>query len=407
MTRFDFVNRNGKTLSGQLELPSAKPIAYALFAHCFTCSKNVKAASQVSRRLAENGFAVLRFDFTGLGNSEGDFANSDFSSNVTDLADAADALRERQKPPSLLVGHSLGGAAALIAAGDIASVRAVATIGAPSEPAHVEHLISKTTVRTNPDGSTTIKLGGRELRIGKQFVDDLNSHRIASVLPKSGKPLLIFHSPVDSVVSIDNARELYQSAKHPKSFISVDGADHMLSNPDDADYVASSLATWAARYLPSPDYPLDVEPVPDGAVEVNEQATSLMQLVRTPTHEFFADEPFNVGGKDRGPNPYELLLASLGACTSMTLRLYANRKKWPLKSISVRLAHSRVHAVDCESCDSKDGRIDRINKTITVSGDLDNTQLARLAEIADRCPVHRTLINEKQIVSRLELAETD
>ncbi len=249
MSRFDFTNRDGHNLTGRLELPQGRPKSYAIFAHCFTCSKNVKAATQVSRRLAEQEIGVLRFDFTGLGNSEGDFANADFSSNVNDLIDAASALREQDSAPSLLVGHSLGGAAALMAAAEIDSIRAVATIGAPGEPAHVERLINSTTTTTHEDGSATILLGGRELAIGSHFIDDLKKNRIANSLPALKKPLMIFHSPVDEIVSIGNARQLYEAARHPKSFISIDGADHMLSNPADARFVAATLAAWAFRYV--------------------------------------------------------------------------------------------------------------------------------------------------------------
>ena len=405
MPQFDFTNRSGQTLAGRLELPVGTPTAYAIFAHCFTCSKNVKAATQVSRGLAELGISVLRFDFTGLGNSEGDFANSSFSSNVTDLIDAAAALRMQYQAPSLLVGHSLGGAAVLMAASELEEVRAVATIGAPSEPAHVEHLIGATTSKTHDDGSATIELGGRQLTIAKQFIDDLKSNRIATSLPKMAKPLMILHSPIDSIVSIDHARRLYETARHPKSFVSIDEADHMLSKPEDGRFVAAMLAAWASRYVAKADELPESMPVAAGVVEVHEQNGSLTQRIRTAKHEFNADEPESVGGADTGPNPYELLLASLGACTSMTLRMYANRKQWPVESIRVRLSHSRIHADDCESCETETVQIDHIDKQIVVSGDLDESQIARLGEIADRCPVHRTLVNEKHIESRIRKSD--
>jgi len=401
MPKFGFMNRNKQWLAGQLDLPVGAPQAYAIFAHCFTCSKNAKAATQVSRGLADRGVAVLRFDFTGLGNSEGDFANSNFSSNVSDLLDAATALSEQHAPPTILIGHSLGGAAVLLAAAQLEHVRAVATIAAPAEPAHVERLISETTTETHQDGSLTVRLGGREMRVAHDFIEDLKSNRVADSLPNLRKPLLIFHSPTDAIVSIDNARRIYETAKHPKSFISVDRADHMLSAPADGRFVAATLAAWASRYLPDAGDPDDGEQLEQGAVEIVEQQASLTQRIRTRHHTFHADEPTSQGGHDVGPNPYELLLAALGACTSMTLRLYARRKKWPVESIRVRLRHSRMHAKDCEACESSEGFIDQIDKQILVAGEIDDDQRARLAEIADRCPVHRTLLNDKQIHSQI------
>ncbi len=402
MSKFDFMNRNGHQLTGRIEFPSGVPRAFAIFAHCFTCSKNAKAATQVSRRLAERGIAVLRFDFTGLGNSDGDFANSDFSSNVNDLIDAAAALADQYSAPALLIGHSLGGAAALIASAELESVQAVATIGAPSEPAHVERLIEKTSTATHTDGSVTIQLGGRELAIGSQFFSDLKRNRVADVLPTLDKPVMIFHSPIDSIVSVDNARRIYETAKHPKSFISIDGADHMLSNPDDANFVADTLAAWAARYLQT-DETAKTEPKPaveNGTVVVLEQA-GLTQSIATHQHEFKADEPSSLGGNGQGPTPYELLLASLGACTSMTLRMYARHKGLSLDSIKVTLKHSRIHADDCATCETSDGKIDRIEKEIVVAGDLTVKQVKRLGEIADRCPVHRSLMHEKLIETKI------
>jgi putative redox protein len=402
MSKFNFTNRNGLELTGKIEFPSGDPWAFAIFAHCFTCSKNVKAATQVSRRLSERGIAVLRFDFTGLGNSEGDFANSDFSSNVNDLIDAAAALSEQHSAPALLIGHSLGGAAALMASAELESVHAVATIGAPCEPAHVQRLIERTSTAQHPDGSITIELGGRELAIGSQFVSDLKRNRVADVLPTLKKPLMIFHSPIDSIVSVDNARRIYETAKHPKSFVSIDGADHMLSNPDDANFVADTLAAWAARYLKTGETSNSESrlSVAAGTVVVSE-TSGLTQSIMTHQHEFNADEPSSLGGNGRGPAPYELLMASLGACTSMTLRMYARRKGWSLDSIKVTLKHTRIDADDCTTCETADGKIDRFEKEIVVAGDLSADQVARLGEIADRCPVHRTLTHEKLIETNI------
>lgn len=403
MPQFDFTSRRGLTLTGRLELPPRPIRAYAIFAHCFTCSKNVKAATQVSSELADHGIAVLRFDFTGLGNSEGDFANSNFTSNVTDLVDAANALKEQYNAPMLLIGHSFGGAAALMAAGQIESVRAVATIGAPSEPAHVERLIGLSKTQSYEDGSATISLGGRELRIGADFVKDLRSNRVADRLPRLHKPILIFHSPTDSIVNIEQAKKLYEAAKHPKSFVSVNDADHMLSNPSDAKFVAATLAAWVDRYLPAPK-PSDE--IVDGVVEVHEQKTKYTQSIRTSRHQFLADEPVSVGGADLGPNPYELLLASLGSCITMTLRMYADRKQWPVQGITVRLQHSRIHAKDGADCESLDGRIDQIDVAVIVKGELNEAQVKRLAEIAEKCPVHRTLMREKSVRTHIQLDET-
>jgi putative redox protein len=403
MTRFDFQNSRGETLSGRLESPAVVPRAFAIFAHCFTCSKNIHAATRVARELATHGIAVLRFDFTGLGSSEGDFANSDFSSNVGDLIAAAAALRERAAAPSLLVGHSLGGAAVLMAANEIPEVTAVATIAAPSEPAHVSHLFGDAVARIEEDGAALIRLGGRELRIEKHFLEDLKKNRLANTLPSLGKPLLLFHSPADAVVPIEHARKLYQAARHPKNFISIDGADHMLSEKADTSFVATTLAAWASRYLGDSPGP-EATDTDSQVVEVTAQAGELAQTIRTGKHVLVADEPPSVGGSDTGPTPYNLLLASLGACTSMTLQMYAGRKGWSVEGIAIRLQHRRIHASDCESYETRDGYIDCIEKDIVVSGELDDAQIKRLAEIADRCPVHRTLQGAKEITTQIRKA---
>ena len=404
--RFDFQNIQGQTLTGRLEMPVANPRAFAIFAHCFTCSKNVKAATLISRKLADLGIAVLRFDFTGLGNSEGDFANTNFSSNVADLVAAAESLSQRQQAPSLLIGHSLGGAAVLLAAAEISSVKAVATIGAPGEPEHVTHLFGDELATIQNDGAANISLGGRQLTIERHFLDDLKQHRIADSLPRLQKPILIFHSPQDSIVSIDNARKIYEAAWHPKSFVSIDGADHMLSAPNDAHFVATTLAAWASRYIESDEGADEDHEMDDQAVVVEEIDKGLTQQIRTADHRWLADEPKKLGGSNMGPNPYDLLLAALGACTSMTLRMYAKRKELALETVQVELRHSRIHAKDCEECETSEGQIDRIEKQITVSGELTEAQLKRLGEIADMCPVYRTLVRDKQMVSSISLSKS-
>lgn len=384
--RFDFQNARGETLSGRLEQPAGPAKAVALFAHCFTCSKNIAAATRVSRALADRGFAVLRFDFTGLGNSEGDFANTSFTTNVQDLLAAADSLASRLgQAPSLLVGHSLGGAAVLAAGAELDDVHAVATIGAPSEPGHVMHLLEPARAELESKGCAEVQLGGRPVRVGQGFLDDVEQFSLSGRIRELNAALLVMHSPTDEVVGIEHARALYQAAQHPKSFISLDEADHLLSAARDAEYAAEVLAAWATRYL---DLPSEGRIAPDpnlrpGAVAV-ERISGLRHALRWQRHAGVADEPARLGGSDAGPAPYELLSASLGACTALTLELYAGRKEWPLREVRVEVEHEAERGADGL-------RSDRFVRTIHIGGDLEEAQRARLMEIADKCPVHRTL----------------
>ncbi len=387
----------GTPLAARLDLPATAPVAYALFAHCFTCSKDTLAAARISAALVAHGFGVLRFDFTGLGGSAGDFANTNFSSNVADLVAAANWLREHHQAPSVLIGHSLGGAAVLAAAGEIAEAAAVATIGAPFDPGHVQHLLGPATTEISARGEAEVTLAGRKFRIRKQFLDDLaassNGERIAHLR----KALLVFHSPRDTQVDIENAARIYAAAKHPKSFVSLDTADHLLTGKADAAYVAAVLAAWAGRYVGSAAA-APVKTAETGTVTVVETGEGrFTQDISAGAHHLRADEPAAVGGNDSGFSPYDLLLASLGACTAMTLRMYAEQKKWPLEQVSVKLRHDRIHAGDCAECETREGRIDRIDREIRLSGNLDDTQRTRLMEIADKCPVHRTLHSEVQV----------
>lgn len=381
-------------LAGRLHLPPGRPRAFALFAHCFTCSKDLKAAVAISRGLAEQGIATLRFDFTGLGESDGDFADSNFSSNVEDLVAAADMLRERYQAPSILVGHSLGGAAALVAAHRIEEVRAVATIGAPCDPARVRENFKGKIDEIEDEGSATVDLAGRKFTIKRQFLDDLEDRNQQEKIHTLGRALLVFHSPRDEIVGIDNARRIYEAARHPKSFVTLDQADHLLSDRADARYVSVVLGAWASRYLPETSREAPAE----GWVAVANAPGGLACDVRAGDHHWIADEPESVsGGADSGPDPYKLLLASLGACTAMTLRMYANHKELPLEDVEVRLSHGRVHAKDCEDCETGEGRVDEIRREVAVTGDLTEEQRKRLLEIADKCPVHRTLTSETKI----------
>jgi putative redox protein len=390
----------GTTLAARLDAPAGPPLAYAVFAHCFTCSKESKAAATIIAALAEQGFAVLRFDFTGLGGSEGDFANTNFSSNIDDLVAAADFLRREHRAPALLVGHSLDGTAVLAAAAGIPEVLAVATLGSPFEPDHVLGLIKDSVERIDRDGHARVDIAGRDFRIKKQFLDDIRGRKIGGGLAQLGKALMVMHSPRDTIVDIDNASKIFAAAKHPKSFVSLDPADHLMSRREDAVYAGQVLAAWAARYCPPGAEELPAAPA--GKVLVREtREGEFTNQVFVGKHVVRADEPLEAGGLDTGLSPYDLLCASLGACTAMTLRLYADRKGIPLERVSVELKHEKIHAADCAECETREGKIDRIERVIALEGVLDPAQRQRLLEIADKCPVHRTLHSEVVISSRL------
>ncbi len=395
--RFDFVTAQGHRLAALLDSPPGEPRAYALFAHCFTCGKDIHAARRIAEGLTALGIAVLRFDFTGLGASEGEFANTTFSSNVADLVAAAEELRKTRRAPAILIGHSLGGAAVLAAAAQVPEARAVVTIGAPSDPAHVAGLFKGHLAELNERGEVEVSLAGRPFRVRRAFLDDIAEQKLTERIGALRKALLIFHSPTDDVVGIENAGHIFAAAKHPKSFVSLAGADHLLSRRTDAAYVANVIAAWAERYLDMPQ-PKSAAAAEPGTVVVSEtRAGRFQQEISVGSHRHIADEPADVGGLGSGPGPYDLLLAALGACTAMTLRIYAEHKKLALDHVTVRLTQKKIHAADCEDCETKEGKIDRIERAITLRGDLDDNQRARLLEIADKCPVHRTLTSEIDI----------
>ena len=398
--RFQFEGAAGNKLAAALDLPDGEPRAYALFAHCFSCGKDTHAARRIAMALAGHGIAVLRFDFTGLGSSEGDFANTTFSSNVADLVRAADHLREARRGPAILIGHSLGGAAVLAAAADIPEAAAVVTIAAPSDPGHVTALFKDSIEAIRRDGSAEVSLAGRPFRISSSFLDDIAEQRLLDKVKHLHKALLVMHSPLDDTVGIDNATRIFVTAKHSKSFVSLDHADHLISNREDAAYIAEVITSWASRYLaPASDMPT----AKDGPREVvvrETRSSKLQQSIALGPHHLTADEPLSVGGQDSGPSPYDLLLAALGACTSMTLRLYADRKFLPLDRVTVTLRHSKIHAEDCAECETKVGLIDQLEREIHMDGALDDDQRRKLMEIADKCPVHRTLTSEIRIVTR-------
>ena len=390
--KVNFKNQKGEELAALLEKPRRPAVAYALFAHCFTCSKDVFAASRIAKGLAQNGIATLRFDFTGLGHSQGDFANETFSSNVDDLVAAADHLRAEYEGPKILIGHSLGGAAVLAAAGLIDEVKAVATIGAPADPGHVAHLFKDHLDDIASDGEATVDLMGRSFTVRKAFLDDIAEQKQIERIASLRKALLVMHSPIDNIVGIENAATIFTVAKHPKSFISLDNADHLLTNRTDAAYVAEVLAAWAGRWAGRKQEEFPEGGIQEGTVIVSESpGYKFRQVMAAGPHPLVADEPKSVGGNDSGPTPYGYLGSGLGACTSMTLRMYADHKNIPLESIRVELQHDKVHAADCEACETGSGKIDRITRKIFLKGNLTPEQEKRMLEIADKCPVHRTL----------------
>jgi uncharacterized OsmC-like protein/alpha/beta superfamily hydrolase len=398
-----FENDEGQALSGLLALPETPPKAYALFAHCFTCSKNLKAATNIARALADSGIAVLRFDFTGLGQSEGDFADTNFSSNVSDLLAAVQFLAENYAAPEILVGHSLGGTAVLQAAADVPSAVAVATIGSPSDPEHVRHLFAGAEEALRDEGIAEVNLGGRPFTMKQQFLDDLERHELPATIKSLRKALLIMHAPLDDIVEIDNASELFARALHPKSFISLDKADHLLTREEDSLYAGHVLAAWASRYLDSARAAAEPDKLDTGDYETAARTHTggFRTEVIAGGHALVADEPASVGGTGEGPSPYDLLSAALAACTSMTLKMYASHKKLDLESATVRVRHGKIHAKDCEDCESAEGRIDQFERELSLAGALTDEQRKRMLEIADRCPVHRTLHSEVKVRTAL------
>lgn len=402
-----FEGHAGDMLAARLDLPDGPVRAAAILAHCFTCSKDIAAARRISGRLAALGIAVLRFDFTGLGHSGGEFANTHFSSNVADLLQAAAFMNARGMPAQLLIGHSLGGAAVLKAAADLPAdlpaVRAVVSISAPFDPAHVAQNFGGKLDEIKQNGSAMVDLAGRPFEIRQGFLDDISSASLEQALPRLNAALLVLHAPRDATVGIENAGQIFGAAKHPKSFVSLDGADHLLSREEDAEYVAEVIASWSRRYLDLADEPASPD-APEGVVRVSEaEASGFRQdIVVAGHHQLVADEPVAMGGTDLGPSPYQLLAAGLGACTTMTLRMYARRKKIPLTHVSCDVSHDRCHAEDCEASEKSATKVDVFRRVIRFEGDLNDDQRAALLAIADKCPVHQTLHGEAIIRTELE-----
>ena len=413
--RITFPGSQGTDLAARLDLPAGPAKAFALFAHCFTCGKDIHAASRIANALTDVGFGVLRFDFTGLGMSEGEFANTNFTSNTEDLVAAADWLRANHRAPQVLIGHSLGGSAVLAVAGSIAEVRAVATIGAPSSPEHVTGVFSLSTLdEIESSGVAEVQLAGRTFNIRQQFVDDLRNHVVTERVAAMKKALLVLHSPIDNTVGIDNAAEIFLAARHPKNFVSLDGADHLLSQHVDSAFAASMIGAFADRYVVDESGARDAPRATAPVVVAETSQGAFLNHVVVGRHRLLADEPESVGGFDAGPSPYDFLGAALGACTSMTLRMYADRKQLPLDHVTVEVAHGKVHADDCVECADngqlagRTGMIDRFERVLHIAGDdLTDADRAKLLEIADKCPVHRTLESATSIVTRLADHEHD
>lgn len=398
--RITFAGHNGDTLAARLDMPDGPHLATALFAHCFTCGKDIPAARRIAARLAGMGIAVLRFDFTGLGHSEGEFSNTSFTSNVEDLIAACTYLDGEGLPPSLLIGHSLGGAAVLKAAAEMPQIKAVATLGAPFDPEHVTHNFADALPEIISKGVAEVSLGGRPFKIGKSFIEDVAAGELTPAIGGLKAALLVLHAPQDAIVSIDNASQIFLAAKHPKSFVTLDSADHLITRAEDAEYAADVIATWATRYLPLKP-PAPPPGAPEGIVRVSEaDPEGFLQDVNSgPSHHTVADEPLAYGGTNRGMSPYGFLSAGLGACTSMTIRMYARRKGWPLEHVSVDVCHDKVHAQDAET--GSGDKIDTWRRRIKLTGDLDADQRQRLLEIADKCPVHRTLERSSEVLTEL------
>lgn len=399
--KIEFVNSAGYRLSGRLELPvNTRPHNYAVFAHCFTCSKNFHTSRNITRALTSAGYGVLRFDFTGLGDSEGDFADTNFSGNVEDLIAAIDHLGREYKAPTLLIGHSLGGAAAIYASAKAKSIKAVATIGTPSDTKHVKHLFGDQLDTIKKEGESVVQLSGRPFKIKSQFLSDLNEQMVTDTLRKSEKPILIAHSPQDSTVGIHHAEKLYLAAMHPKSFVSLDGADHLLTDKEDSRYIGKVIAQWASRYLEIPETK-QIKTNHQVAAELDDKELFTTQI-KAGSHYFVADEPLDVGGNDFGPTPYDLLSSGLAACTVMTIQMYARRKKWTVENVQCDVSYGKVHQQDCESCEDSNAKIDTFTREISFQGNLTQEQTDKLMKIADKCPVHRTLYSPTQVITKLK-----
>lgn len=390
--KLEITNDKGYRLNAFLELPpNRRPAYFAIFAHCFTCNNNLNAVRHISTALTVHGVGVVRFDFTGLGKSEGTFAESHFSSNVADLVAVYRYMDSHFEAPALMVGHSLGGAAVLAAADRLPALKAVATIGAPSSIDHVKKHFDLIKGEENGDADYEVHIGGRPFLINNTFLEEMEKTDLLAIVKRLHKPVLFLHSPGDQIVGIENAQHLYEHAVHPKSFVSLDHADHLLSKKADSIYTADMIAAWSARYMP----------VEENIMLNNygEQIVAYLDLgqskfttnLQTPRHAFIADEPLEAGGENMGPSPYDYLSAALAACTTMTVRLYAERKAWDLQEVFVYITYTHKHEDDMKDGTITPGHLEVFSKKLRFVGNLDEVQKERLKEIAAKCPVHQTL----------------
>jgi putative redox protein len=390
---FAFEASDGRQVAGTLEPPATTPRGWAIFAHCFTCGKDSLAATRISRALARTGIGVLRFDFAGSGMDGPAPRHPMYATNIGDLVAAARAMAQAGMPPSLLIGHSLGGTAALEAARELPDIAAIATISAPADVEHVLTLFATDDLRRmEADGEADVLIAGRPFTIRRAFLDEVKARDIDAHVSALRRPLLVLHAPLDTVVGIEHASRLFRAARHPKSFVSLDQADHLLTKPDDANYAASMIAAWAGRYLPPlvADVP-QLEPA-HGVSATETRAGALQVEIRSGQHRLLADEPVSVGGLGSGLSPYELVAAGLAACTAMTMRLYANRKGLPLERAGVIVEHMKMPGMD---------PADRFTRTVTLEGPLDQSQREKILAIGDRCPVDLTLMRGSDVRTRL------
>lgn len=404
--RITFTNPSGQMLSARLDLPEGGCRFYALYVHCFTCSKDLLPASRICRFLAAQGIGVLRFDMTGLGASEGDFAETNFETNIGDILSAVEAMTRASKEPSLLIGHSLGGTAAIVASGHIPSLKAVVSINAPSHPRHVKKRFLDQEDKIVKEGSAEVMVEGRPFVIKKHFLEALEETDMQTILQNLTVPLLVMQAPDDSIVHQQNGFDLFAAAKNPKSFCALPGADHLLTDLKSSEYVASMIKAWSAPYIAETHGTLSSSPIESVVVAENKKG-KFTQDVTWGEHIFRADEPVEIaGGLGTGPSPYDFLTAALGACTSMTLRMYADLKKIPVEHISVRVQHHKEDRPEEKEILTtlplkKPDQMDVFSREISIEGPVTAEQKASLLTIAEKCPVHKTLSRRSEIVTKL------